>query len=273
MEVGTKANPMVSVITVVFNAKETLEATMLSVLAQDWPHLEYIVIDGGSTDGTVDVIRRYAPRLSAWVSESDEGIYDAMNKGLRMATGEWVHFLNAGDCFASSDVLTRCMEAVLPGDGVVYGDCFICYSDFTRLMVARRIEDIVFGLPSTHQSILVLREQAGIWSFELEDGIAADYGVVARLARMGVHFRYVAIPMVSYQAGGLSDVRRLSVLSSTWAISRKHFGLRWDTTVYFPWALLLESFKALLKMVLGRAFMDRLRGWKHRNHHHLKFPS
>ena len=100
----------ISVITVCYNDRERIEKTILSVLSQSYGNLEYIVIDGGSTDGTVDIIKKYANRIAYFVSESDEGIYDAMNKGLRKAVGEWVCFLNAGDLFVSESVLNTIFD-------------------------------------------------------------------------------------------------------------------------------------------------------------------
>lgn len=95
MEINNK--PLITVITVCYNVVNELEKTMLSILNQNYDKIEYIVIDGGSKDGTVDVIKKYAARLAYWVSEPDKGIYDAMNKGIRVAKGEWCVFMNAGD--------------------------------------------------------------------------------------------------------------------------------------------------------------------------------
>ena len=88
----------VSVVTVCLNAVNEIERTMLSVLDQTYTNIEYIVIDGGSTDGTVDIIRKYQDRIAHFISEPDKGLYDAMNKGIDLATGEWINFMNAGDC-------------------------------------------------------------------------------------------------------------------------------------------------------------------------------
>ena len=98
---------LISVVTVSYNAVSTIEQTILSVINQTYPHIEYIIIDGGSTDGTVDVIKKYADKITYWVSEPDKGIYDAMNKGLRRVRGDWCVFMNSGDIlynlsFASS---------------------------------------------------------------------------------------------------------------------------------------------------------------------------
>lgn len=97
----------ISVITVNYNNADGLEKTIRSVVEQSYPHFEYIVIDGNSTDGSVGIIEKYADKISYWVSEKDDGIFNAMNKGIRKATGHYCHFLNSGDFFADADVLTR----------------------------------------------------------------------------------------------------------------------------------------------------------------------
>lgn len=109
----------ISVITVCHNAADTLEKTIQSVLGQTYRNIEYIIIDGGSTDGTVEIIRRYADRLAYWVSEPDEGIYDAMNKGIERATGEWINFMNAGDYFYSNEILKNVFATSRYGDYLV----------------------------------------------------------------------------------------------------------------------------------------------------------
>lgn len=100
-------NPKISVITVCFNTADCIEKTILSVINQTYQNIEYIIIDGGSTDGTLDIIRKYAGHICYWVSEPDKGIYDAMNKGIAKATGDYINFMNAGDSFISSEVLPK----------------------------------------------------------------------------------------------------------------------------------------------------------------------
>src|SRR5438105_14705 len=103
--------PRISIITVVYNNVANIEVTILSILNQTYKNIEYIVIDGGSTDGTLDVIKKYKDKISFWVSEKDNGIYDAMNKGIKVATGEWINFINSGDSYFDNDVLEKIMEA------------------------------------------------------------------------------------------------------------------------------------------------------------------
>lgn len=116
----------VSVITVCFNAIDTIEETILSVLGQKYENKEYIIIDGGSTDGTLDIIRKYSDSLYYWVSEKDKGIYDAMNKGIAIATGDWINFMNAGDYFCSCNTLSDVFSVNdYEGLDVIYGNSIL----------------------------------------------------------------------------------------------------------------------------------------------------
>jgi len=119
---NTSGYPKISVVTVVFNAKEDIARTMSSVFSQDYPNVEYIVVDGKSTDGTMDIIRPDEHRLDYLISEPDEGIYDAMNKGIALAGGEWLIFMNAGDAFASPAALSSAALNFSNGVDVVFSD-------------------------------------------------------------------------------------------------------------------------------------------------------
>ena len=133
--------PTFSIITITYNAVRLVEQTLLNVLSQSYPNIEYIVIDGGSTDGTVDIIRRYESGLAYWVSEPDKGIYDAMNKGLQKATGDYVWFINAGDTLCSSDtvqsVVSRWQKRKALPD-IIYGETNIVDEERRSLGLRRR---------------------------------------------------------------------------------------------------------------------------------------
>jgi glycosyltransferase involved in cell wall biosynthesis len=115
--------PLITVVTVVFNSVDCVEKTIKSVLSQTYKNIEYIIIDGGSDDGTLDIIKKYDDKINYWLSEKDEGIYDAMNKGIKSSSGEWLCFMNAGDEFCSSDVI----EKVFSDSNIVNYD--LIYSD------------------------------------------------------------------------------------------------------------------------------------------------
>lgn len=120
-----KQYPLISVITVSYNAVSTIEDTILSVINQTYTNIEYIIIDGGSADGTVDIIEKYVDRISYWVSEPDKGIYDAMNKGLKVANGDWAIFMGSDDVFFNNKVIMLVIERILIPDNIYYGNVIL----------------------------------------------------------------------------------------------------------------------------------------------------
>lgn len=127
MEYGTNNEYMsnkISVITVVYNDVKNIRQTMESFFSQTWEDKEYIVVDGGSTDGTADIIKEYADRLAWWCTEKDKGIYDAMNKGILHANGKWINILNCGDAYCANDSLRRMIECSkdINSTDVIYGN-------------------------------------------------------------------------------------------------------------------------------------------------------
>ena len=117
-----KNQPLVTVITVVYNGVNTIKNTIESVINQTYPNLEYLIIDGGSTDGTLEIIKQYDDKISCWTSEPDKGIYDAMNKGLSRAHGVWINFMNSGDSFYNNNVIQKIFSRNLTDEvSIVYG--------------------------------------------------------------------------------------------------------------------------------------------------------
>nr|WP_263458985.1 glycosyltransferase family 2 protein [Bathymodiolus platifrons methanotrophic gill symbiont] len=141
--------------TVVFNGAEHLEQTINSVIGQTYDNVEYIIIDGGSTDNTLEIIKKYEGQIDYWVSEPDGGIYDAMNKGTGLATGEWVNFMNAGDWFMRNDTINSIFRNNIKSD-LVYGDHEIRYSTLNKSVKAKSVLEIFKGMPFCHQSMLIL---------------------------------------------------------------------------------------------------------------------
>ncbi|MCQ2229816.1 MAG: glycosyltransferase [Bacteroidales bacterium] len=167
-------NPKISAITVCRNAAELIEATMLSVLNQKYDNIEYIIIDGASTDGTQDIVNKYYDRIAYFVSEPDKGIYDAMNKGLSHATGEWVNFMNAGDIFADDMVLADMfVNPINERIKVVGGNTNIVHKDRVEILYSA-VYDVRHQLPFCHQSCFTRNYG---WKYETAFKIAADYKV------------------------------------------------------------------------------------------------
>ena len=127
---SSKEKPLISIITVVLNGEKQLDRTIQSVLYQTYNNIEYIIIDGGSTDRTIDIISKYKKTIDYWACEKDDGLYDAMNKGIDIATGEWINFMNAGDEFYSYSVLTNIFDNQNHQETeIIYGNHEIIYLD------------------------------------------------------------------------------------------------------------------------------------------------
>jgi len=205
--------PLITVVTVVYNAVREIEETMRSVLNQTYPALEYIVIDGASKDGTTDIIKKYSDRLTKWVSEPDKGIYDAMNKAIDMATGEWILFMNAGDYFYSDNAVAYIFtpEADYTGYDVVYGDAEFRLKTFSYVIEALESAPDRF-MPFSHQAAFTRTGLARKYKFDIAYKIAADTEFFLKLTRAGSIFKHISVIVCSYDAHqGMSvhnEVRR-----------------------------------------------------------------
>ncbi len=199
--------PLVSVVTVCFNASLTLEQTISSVLAQEGVRLEYIVIDGGSTDGSAGIIQRYASRLAYWCSERDRGIYHAMNKGLAKATGEWVLFINADDYFCDSTALRDLTNAADGDVDIVAGGTLLKRGGLEAPFAPSRRLGLCLQIPFMHPAALVRR--AAILrceGFDERYRLAADCDLLLKvMAKRKLPWRRVDRPVSVMRDGGASD--------------------------------------------------------------------
>lgn len=206
----------ISVITVCYNSSSTLADTIRSVLTQDCPEVEYVIVDGGSKDGTVDIIRGYEPDFGGrlkWVSEPDKGLYDAMNKGLSLATGDVVGFLNSDDFFTSPGVLSQVRRAFLDNDiEAVHGDVHFCDSRDTARMTRYysskgfRPGMLRLGFMPPHPSFYALRSlYHGPGCFDISFSMSADFELMLRLFLIrGLRSMYLPVDFVTMRAGGVS---------------------------------------------------------------------
>jgi glycosyltransferase involved in cell wall biosynthesis len=200
--------PLVSVVTVCFNAAATIATTLDSVRAQTWRPLESVVVDGGSTDGTREVVTRYTDITGTVVSGPDGGIYDAMNKGIDLARGEIIHFLNADDCFVDAGVVEAALAIFMaePDVDLVFGDAIYRSSDgaFLRRFKLVNARNLLYG-DLCHQVVFARSRVFECFGrFNPEYRINADYDWMLRVFRGGARVRYLPRAIVYYDAGGLS---------------------------------------------------------------------
>lgn len=220
----------ISVITVVWNDAEHIRLTLESFFSQTYEDKELIVIDGGSTDGTADIIRSYAPRLAFWCSEKDGGIYDAMNKGVAHATGEWVNFLNCGDSYASPTALSDAMEAAQTPCDIIYGN---------SIQETPGNRESIYADPDTahmawepiyrHGSSLVRTEVQRHYAFDIAKtsryGFALDWDMIYRAYKGGCRFLHVDTFIQAYALDGVSHDIGKSLRYNYRITAADHFSL------------------------------------------------
>jgi len=201
----------ISIITVCLNSVATIEEALQSVLSQDYPNIEYVVVDGASTDGTLDIIDKYRDKIGASISEPDEGIYDAMNKGIALATGDVIGILNSDDFYASKSIISQVARELENDDiDAVYGDVAIVRSRNKEKIVryysskAFRPEGFAYGYMPAHPTFFTYKKfyqsQGG---FKTDYHIAADYELLIRLLMKDkLRHRYMELHMITMRLGG-----------------------------------------------------------------------
>lgn len=194
--------PKITVITVAFNACKALMKTMKSIDNQDYPNLEYIVVDGNSADNTVENLRAYKGRLDRWVSESDKGIYDAMNKGVAMATGDYCIFMNAGDCFANESVVSQAVKHFHDND-VIYGD--ITKNNKIKASLSPRNCHKMYYC---HQAVFTSTNCLKEFPFDNSHSLSADLKQAKQMFLSGKKFLQLQMVIADFDTGGISNVQR-----------------------------------------------------------------
>lgn len=205
-------HPLVTIITVCYNAALELEKTINSVISQSFMNREYIIIDGGSTDSTHMVIDKYNSNIDRWISEPDKGIYDAMNKGITLANGEWVIFMNAGDLFASERVLSNVFkEKKYPNDiGLIFGDCILSFGNNKNILKSFCNRDIYKDHSSfCHQALFTRCRLAKTILFDTSYRIIADYIMVDTILNSNIKASYQNLPIAIYDMSGISSTHEL----------------------------------------------------------------
>ena len=204
----------ISVVTATWNCASTLPDCLASVARQNYVHREHVIVDGASTDGTIDVVHQHLDQITIFKSEPDRGIYDALNKGIQLATGDVVGFLHADDLYASDDVLSKIAKAFEdPGVCAVYGDLeYVSQQDTSKVIRRWRSkpfnkQDLGWGWMPAHPTLYVRRElYSRIGGFDISYRIAADYLSILKLfTQPNFKTRYLPDVLVTMRLGGASN--------------------------------------------------------------------
>lgn len=212
----------ISIITITYNSAKTLPRALESVQSQTYKDIEHVIVDGASTDGTRDIIKQYAAKHKnvQWISEKDNGIYNALNKGIRMATGDVIGFLHSDDVFYSADSIGQIAQAFAQNEvDIVYGDLQYCKAD----KVVRRWKSndynpcgLKYGWMPPHPTVYVRREvYEQVGEYDEWFRISADYDMILRMFKAGFCSKYIPTTLVTMETGGASNKDTRARLSKT----------------------------------------------------------
>ncbi|EHQ27836.1 glycosyltransferase family 2 protein [Mucilaginibacter paludis] len=221
--------PRLSIITIVYNNVRHIERTILSVLNQTYKNIEYIVIDGLSTDGTLDVINRYRDSIAVVVSEKDKGIYDAMNKGIEIATGDYILFMNSGDELFAADTVEK-VFATEPDADIYYGETEVINDDGESMGRRRHKAPEKFtwrgfnlGMSISHQAIYI--KKSIIEPYDSRYQLSADIDWIISAAKKAKKIVNTRQYVAKYLFGGMSKKKHKQSLAERFHIMRRHYGL------------------------------------------------
>lgn len=259
-----------TIITVCWNAKADLDKTLNGVLKQSYRDMEYLIVDGGSTDGSIELLSEYKKAFAdagiayRWISERDKGTYDAMNKGARMAQGEWVLYMNAGDSFYTDDALEKFLAHEIPNDcGYCFGDT---YEEWDFGGGIAKYEDHVKDnpvMPFCHQSCFVRTELMCKYGFDESYRIIADHDLFYRMSNDGVKTLYVEEVVARYNGQyGLSAQNPLRLRLEGLRVYGK------DKCWYYPLLIIKTYLRygwiAWFKRTMPKSWTDAWMKWKRR---------
>ena len=219
-------NPLVSVVTIVLDGEDNLEETILSIINQTYKNIEYIVIDGGSKDDSINIIKKFEDKIAYWISEPDRGHYYAYNKGIDSCSGDYVNFMNCGDKFCKNDVIENIFNKVnsecIDAD-IIYGDIIKEDVDsglsyiYKNHPLNKLSERMVFGF----QSVFIKRSVINKYKFNVKYKISADYNLLATCYLNNYKFYYSNILTGVYRSGGISQKRTLRIILEDFSIQRR----------------------------------------------------
>lgn len=222
------STPKLSIITVTFNAAQFIEPTIESIAKQSFDKYEYIVVDGLSKDSTVDILKRHPETVHKWVSEKDKGLYDAMNKAIQMAEGEYLMFLNAGDLLYDEEVLTEIFKSA-GNEDIIYGDTAVIDTNY-ELVGMRHLrppqhltwKSFQKGMVICHQAIIAKRAITPLYNTDYR--VAADIDWAIRLTKASTSSYFYNAPLVQFMQDGISTQYRSLGLKERYRVMVDHYG-------------------------------------------------
>ncbi len=225
-------SPTISIITVVYNSASLLEITMHSVFEQDYSNIEYVIVDGASTDGSLALIKKHKEKIDHWISEPDKGLYDAMNKGIDLATGDFIWFMNAGDTIPTKDTVSKIVASYEEDIDVLYGEVMLVNeqrkkigtrSECTTQQLPKQLnwKSLRYGMVVCHQGFLPRRT---IVPKYMMNNLSADINWVIECLKKSRKANATNMILAHYLTGGISKNRHQQSLKDRYQILKKQYG-------------------------------------------------
>lgn len=249
--------PKVSIVTICYNAQKDLKKTIESVKSLDYSNIEYIVIDGGSCDGTKDVLVQNQQWISEWVSEKDNGIYDAMNKGILRCSGEWIIFMNAGDVFHNRMVLQDVFSSHYNDNvGIIYGDVNLIFPNIGSILKCfKEINSNDLPFEICHQGVFTRTNFLKKELYDTSFKIMADLDSFSKIFKSNLSFSYVPVIIADFDiVGGVSSTKPLLSHKEMMRLKCVSPG-----TLEWSFSLFRACYKWLLLKCLPKSFYNNLR--------------
>jgi glycosyltransferase involved in cell wall biosynthesis len=259
--------PLITVVTVVYNGEDNLEQTIISVINQKYKNIEYLIIDGVSKDNTLNIIKKYENRIDYWISESDKGIYDAMNKGICLAKGDFINFMNCGDSFYSDMTIYSSVRYMIDNNNidVFYGNTLTRFnSGIYTVRAEEKIKNRMSDMPFCHQSTFTKTNLLKERNFVLKFKVMADYDFFRYLYINRKIFKYIPLTISRYDAiDGYSLRHPIKLLIEKYTVN----GFLKQKINYFLFGFLViyTLTKLYMRKIVPNTILNLLRSLKYRN--------
>ena len=249
---------LISVITVTYNCVDLIEATLLSILNQDYKNIEIIIVDGASKDGTMDIVKKYDHKIETILSEPDKGLYDAMNKGLKLAKGDYIWYMNAGDHIHENNTVSKMMQNLPTDTDIIYGEIFMVNDEREKIGTRSEItphklpanlkwQDMRHGMLVSHQAFLPARKICPVY---MDNNLSADIDWVINCLKKSKKNYNTNLVLADYLMGGTSKQQHQRSLKDRYIILKNHFGSFANILNHFY--ILLRAFLFKIKRI-GKA--------------------